>query len=185
MQTLEKQYPKEEVESSLRKTVVFKRDKVTLVIPEDGIKLSSGWSIVPMAHPASVSLMVRKGKQQKLLNNCKTLTTSIAISKYCSLHNKIVEASVKMRPQSACIIPYHCCHFHAQLTQSEVDSYCDSIPPSCQLELHFQRMAQPYERLSHHIKVSGIQGISSITIARDIDPGKIKAIEACMCFKSN
>ena len=57
MQTLEKYYPKEEVESSLRKTVIFERDEVTLVIPEDGIKLSSGWSIVPMAHPASVSLI--------------------------------------------------------------------------------------------------------------------------------
>ena len=57
MQTLEKYYPKEEVESSLRKTVVFKRDKVTLGIPEDGIKLPSGWSIVPMTHPASVSLI--------------------------------------------------------------------------------------------------------------------------------
>ena len=53
---MEKCYPKEEVELSLRKTVVFKRDTVTLDIPEDGIKLPSGWSIVPMAHPASVSL---------------------------------------------------------------------------------------------------------------------------------
>ena len=83
MQTLEKHYPKEEVESSLRKTVVFKRDKVTLDIPEDGIKLSSGWSIVPMAHPASVSLTsVFLIQKQKLLN--KTLTTSIAISKHCT-----------------------------------------------------------------------------------------------------
>ena len=73
MQTLEKQYPKEEVESSLRKTVVFKRDKVTLDIPEDGIKLSSGWSIVPMAHPASVSLMVRKGIQQKLFKQLQNV----------------------------------------------------------------------------------------------------------------
>ena len=54
---MEKYYPKEEAESSLRKTVIFERDEVTLVIPEDGIKLSSGWSIVPMAHPASVSLI--------------------------------------------------------------------------------------------------------------------------------
>ena len=57
MQTLEKYYPKEEAESSLRKTVVFEREEVTLVIPEDGIKLSSGWSILPMAHPASVGLI--------------------------------------------------------------------------------------------------------------------------------
>ena len=83
---------------------------------------------------------------------------------------------MKTRPQNACIILCHCCFFHAQLIQSEVDSYCDSIPPSCQLELHLQRTAQPYERLSRQIKVIGIQGISSITIARDIDPGKIKVI---------
>ena len=103
------------------------------------------------------------------------LTTSIAISKHCALHSKIVGTSMKMRPQNACIT---CAidFFHTQLTQSEVDSYCDSIPPSCQLELHFQRTSQPYERLSRQIKVSGIQGISSITVARDIDPGKIKAI---------
>ena len=157
MQTLAKYYPKEEVESSLRKTVVFKRDKVTLDVPEDGIKLSSGWSIVPMTHPASVR------------------HTSIAISKQCTLH-KIVGASVKMRPQNVCIILCHCCLFYAQLTQSEVDSYHDSIPPSCQLELHLQRTAQPYERLSRQIKVIGIQGISSITVTRDIDLGKIKAI---------
>ena len=55
MQTLEKYYPKEEVESSLRKTVAFKEEKVTLDIPEGGENLPSGWSIVPMAHPASVS----------------------------------------------------------------------------------------------------------------------------------
>ena len=62
--------------------------------------------------------------------------------------------------------------FHVQLTQSEVDNYRNSIPPSCQLELHLQRTEQPYERLVHHIKVTGIQGISSITITRDIDPGE-------------
>ena len=55
MQTLEKYYPKEEVESSLRKTVAFEEEKVTLDIPEGGENLPSGWSIVPMAHPASVS----------------------------------------------------------------------------------------------------------------------------------
>ena len=55
MQTLEKYYPKEEVESSLRKIVAFEEEKVTLDIPEGGKKLTSGWSIVPMAHPASVS----------------------------------------------------------------------------------------------------------------------------------
>ena len=53
---LEKQYPKEEAESSLRKPFVFEREIVTLDIPKSGIKLPSGWSIVPMAHPASVSL---------------------------------------------------------------------------------------------------------------------------------
>ena len=53
---LEKQYPKEEAESSLRKPVAFEREIVTLNIPKSGIELPSGWSIVPMAHPASVSL---------------------------------------------------------------------------------------------------------------------------------
>ena len=55
LQTLEKYYPKEEVESSLRKTVAFDEEKVTLDIPEGGKYLPSGWSIVPMAYPASVS----------------------------------------------------------------------------------------------------------------------------------
>ena len=54
---LEKHYPKEEVESSLCKTVAFQEEKVTLDIPEAGIILLNGWSIVPMAHPASVSLL--------------------------------------------------------------------------------------------------------------------------------
>ena len=111
---LEKHYPKEEVESSLRKTVVFKGDNVTLDVPEDGIKLSSGWSIVPVAHPASVSLLCFCMHKEKLLNNCKMLNTSAAISKYCTLHNKIVGTSVKMQPQNAYIIILcHCCHFHA------------------------------------------------------------------------
>ena len=51
-----KYYSKEEAESSLCKQVLFQMDKVTLDIPEAGIKLPSGWSIVPMTHPASVSL---------------------------------------------------------------------------------------------------------------------------------
>ena len=39
----------------LRLPFVFEGDKVTLEIPVTGIKLPNGWSIVPMAHPASVS----------------------------------------------------------------------------------------------------------------------------------
>ena len=74
-----------------------------------------------------------------------------------------------MRPQN---LHMPLCLFHAQLTQSEMDSYVDTIPPSCQLELHLQRTEEPYERLVHHIKVTGIQGLSSITITRDIDPGE-------------
>ena len=73
--------------------------------------------------------------------------------------------------------PYGILFFHTQLMQTEVDSYAESSaitpdPPSCQLELHFQRTEQPYERLSHQIKVNGIRGISTITITRDVDPGK-------------
>ena len=86
-----------------------------------------------------------------------------------------------MRPQNP-HMPL--CLFHAQLTQSEMDSLNagaikskhelegesslgtkrpksnGTIPPSCQLELHLQRTEQPYERLVHHIKVTGIEGIS-------------------------
>ena len=58
---------------------------------------------------------------------------------------------------------------HAQLTDSEVDSYVDSIPPSCQLELHLQRTEPPFESLEHRIKVTGIKGLSSIAITRYID----------------
>jgi len=50
-------YLAEEAESKIRKTVVLDGENVTLDIPEDGIKLDNGWSIVPMTHPASVSLM--------------------------------------------------------------------------------------------------------------------------------
>ena len=39
----------------LRLPFVFEGDKVTLEIPVTGIELPNGWSIVPMAHPASVS----------------------------------------------------------------------------------------------------------------------------------
>ena len=52
---MEKYYSKEEAEKSLRLQVFFQMDQVTLDIPEAGFKLPSGWSIVPMAHPASVS----------------------------------------------------------------------------------------------------------------------------------
>ena len=50
-----KYYPKEEAELTLRLPFVFEGDKVTLEIPMTGIELPNGWSIVPMAHPASVS----------------------------------------------------------------------------------------------------------------------------------
>ena len=99
-----------------------------------------------------------------------------------------------MRPQNP-HMPL--CLFHAQLTQSEMDSLNagaikskhelegesslgtkrpksnGTIPPSCQLELHLQRTEQPYERLVHHIKVTGIEGISMFHHNyRDIDPGE-------------
>lgn len=74
--------------------------------------------------------------------------------------------------ESTYLLVLSCAIFHAQLMQTEVDGYVDSIPPSCQLELHFQKTEQPYERLSYQMKVSGIQGISTITITRDVDPGK-------------
>ena len=54
---MEKYYSKEKAESSLRLQVFFQMDQVTLDIPEAGFKLPNGWSIVPMAHPASVSLI--------------------------------------------------------------------------------------------------------------------------------
>ena len=54
---MEKYYSKEEAESSLRLQVFFQMDQVTLDISETGFKLPNGWSIVPMAHPASVSLI--------------------------------------------------------------------------------------------------------------------------------
>ena len=50
-------YSEEEAESTIHKTVVLDGKKVTLDVPEDGIKLHNGWSIVPLTHPASVSLM--------------------------------------------------------------------------------------------------------------------------------
>ena len=56
LQTVTKYYSEEKAESRLRKTIVLDGDEVTLDIPEDGIKLDNGWSIVPMTHPASVSL---------------------------------------------------------------------------------------------------------------------------------
>ena len=74
--------------------------------------------------------------------------------------------------ESTYLFVLSCAIFHAQLMQTEVDNYVDSIPPSCQLEFHFQKTEQPYEQLSYQIKVSGIQGISAITITRDVDPGK-------------
>ena len=74
--------------------------------------------------------------------------------------------------ESTYLLVLSCATFYAQLMQTEVDSCVDSIPPSCQLELHFQKTEQLYEQLSHQIKVSGIQGISTITITRDVDPGK-------------
>ena len=56
LQRVKNYYLAEEAESSIRKTVVLDGENVTLNIPEDGIKLDNGWSIVPMTHPASVSL---------------------------------------------------------------------------------------------------------------------------------
>ena len=79
VQTLEKHYAKEEVESSLRKTVVFKMDKVTLDIPEAGIVLPSGWSIVPKAHPASVSLLCFIHKRMCSVLKCYACGQCLAI----------------------------------------------------------------------------------------------------------
>ena len=79
LQTLEKYYPKEEVESSLRKTVAFQEEKVTLDIPEAGIILPSGWSIVPMAHPASVSLLCFMHKRMCSILKCYACGQCLAI----------------------------------------------------------------------------------------------------------
>ena len=51
-----KYYSEEEAELSLHMPFLFEGDKVTLDIPNTETELSNGWSIVPMAHPASVSL---------------------------------------------------------------------------------------------------------------------------------
>ena len=74
--------------------------------------------------------------------------------------------------ESTYIINHSCVFFHAQLMQSEVDSYDDSIPSSRQLEVHWQKTESPYKCLSHPIDVTGIRGITTITITRHIDSGK-------------
>ena len=51
-----KYYSEEDAELSLLMPFLFEGDKVTLDIPNTETKLPSGWSFVPMAHPASVSL---------------------------------------------------------------------------------------------------------------------------------
>ena len=79
VQTLENHYPKEEIESSLRKTVVFQKDKVTLDIPEAGIVLPSGWSIVPKAHPASLSLLCFIHKRMCSVSKCYACGQCLAI----------------------------------------------------------------------------------------------------------
>ena len=56
LQTVTKYYSEEEAELSLHMPFLFEGDKVTLDIPNTETKLPNGWSIVPMAHPASVSL---------------------------------------------------------------------------------------------------------------------------------
>lgn len=48
-------YQKQGAKLTFRLPFVFEGDKVTLEIPVTGIELPSGWSIFPMAHPASVS----------------------------------------------------------------------------------------------------------------------------------
>jgi len=53
---VEKYYSNKNAESKLCKIVVLEGDEVTLEISKDGIKMPNGWSIVPMSHPASVSL---------------------------------------------------------------------------------------------------------------------------------
>jgi len=63
-------------------------------------------------------------------------------------------------------------YYYPQIMQNDVDSYENFIPPSRQLEVHWQRTDKSYERLNHHINVTGIQGISTIAITRDVDPGK-------------
>ena len=172
---MEKYYSKEEAESSLCKQVFFQMDKVTLDIPEAGIKLPNGWSIVPMTHPASVSLTSvflpcdnRKGIVLKVYTLCSVFC--ICLTLICKSIYALIPVNEAM--ESTYPLVLSCVTFHAQLMQTEVDSYVDSIPPSCQLELHFQKTEQPYERLSHQIKVSGFRGISTITITRDVDPGK-------------
>ena len=77
----------------------------------------------------------------------------------------------------SCVIANNYISIHEQFTRTEVDGYVvGSIPPSCQLDLHLKRMNQPYERLSHQIEVNGIQGMTTITVIRDIDLGKLTGI---------
>ena len=62
-------------------------------------------------------------------------------------------------------------HYYPQIMQNDVDSYENFIPPSRQLEVHWQRTDKSYERLKHPINVTGIRGTSTIAITRDVDPG--------------
>ena len=89
LQRVEKYYSKKEAESSLHLQVVFQMDEVTLDIPEAGFKLPNGWSIVPMAHPASVSLI-------SVFLPCDNRKCSVLkFYTLCSVFGRFVEAKCK------------------------------------------------------------------------------------------
>ena len=66
----------------LRFPFVFEGDKVTLEIPEAGIVLPNGWSIVPMAHPASVSFT-------SVLVNCTLVISTFHLLVNCHFCTKV------------------------------------------------------------------------------------------------
>ena len=148
----------------LRLPFVFEGDKVTLEIPVTGIELPNGWSIVPIAHPASVSF-------SSVLVNCTLVISTFHLlvnDLFC--HYKSAENCIHVN--EATESTYLLNHYYPQIMQNDVDSYENFFPPSRQLEVHWQRTDKSYERLKHHINVTGIRGISTIAITRDVDPGK-------------
>ena len=58
MQNVENFYTKNKAEIGPRFEVIFDEDEVSLEVPEDGITLPNGWSLLPLVYPTKVRIWV-------------------------------------------------------------------------------------------------------------------------------
>ena len=58
LQAVDARYANADTRMGPDQEVVFEGEKITLDIPEDGLKLESGWTITPHTHPGVIHMLL-------------------------------------------------------------------------------------------------------------------------------